>query len=1521
MSTPKQEKKIARHRASGNADGDVSQAKPPSPRMRGQQKHVASAKSTGARGVSFEHRVQAMRLLAMCLEAPCAGIPEEFTIVKISFQGRVMGHNTDDLVLTIASPTGDTGTVRMQMKRKLTPTAKNKTFEEAIGLAWLDFKEATFRPGVDATLIVYQSASANSMEAAVEVASMARTTSAAADWHTKVHAAAFSNDRNREAFKAIQAAAELYNKTAVPLEDLHQFVVHLRFLQHDLDSDSTAEVTGQKMLLTTAMVPNAHTGRVWAHLVQVCADLNSVGGDVDLATVERHIGRPLAISFQAARVMRKQLEAGQIDFALYAAQPPAGHGVSQTTGFLALNPGLGASPQAGLGYHEVAPVARATSPNKVVSRQLKSIDALREEGRFADALSQLKVLGHDMNDFDVHQRALWYWLRGMARWHVEEDASDAADDLIKAADLCDDEDKLAAARIRGLLLKEQLDEAIAAGNAAMERFPESFLVWAATANARLMGGQPLTPADIPREHANKAVAWQLVAASQERGGDHAGAFESAKIALSKGDATFFTREALLRYALRLVSEDGLTLGYRMVPSDQRVRLDEAIAAFSDRPKSLWSVQSPAAQAAALTHLGYAFLLTHCADKALALIEEARARGAPSDSSLFRVEMEALSDLGRAPEVLTKFESKLPELPDEALVSYTQVAVSEGDLARVEAAGAEAMRRTGKPGAERLQTALRLLRWNLLLIQGRAADLRAEAAAAGVTAASSSIPDMVFAARANLEPDGDKALAEQLIERVAELCSAGDLPSEAHVGAKLLFHAQRYAAAATVFARILVPTSFSELHLDLLYCYVKTGQRAKGRKLLESMSPDWKRDQHARHMAIDLAQQAGDWTMVAELVELEVSVEPKRATGWLLRILAAANMESPELSAVIGGAPCDLHGSIQEITRLAAAEMRYGHAEKGLQRIYRLRRERMGDVEAAALHLTAVLLVETALPELEFVPQVAGPGTSVVLIDDEGNRRRLTIDPEEMDGLVPSDEFVSSNDDFARRLAGLAVGATIEVPRPFQEPKTYRLDQLQSAHRSLIDASYKAVATALNPPRSVAAMSLQMEDDGTPDLTEIRRQIEKRTEFAVETMDLYKKRSATLSVVARRLGHDVIDLVRSWPTTGPKMEVGSGSIEGHAELQQLLGNEAPWVVDLTMLTELAMLGHLDVLRYLPKVFVASATRDAVGAKLESTAAYRHTGTMFAHEGQISFRETTEDDWRREREVLQAIAKAIKDHCTVLPVWGPDDIGPSLVRVSKVLSAQEYASVLLCQERGASLLTLDDRLKKIASLFGVKSVWPQELLLHMAAAGRIKALDYSLAVIKMMLWRRTFVALTVDDLTALMDQGEPWVSVGINALREYLTDPVLRFDSSVNVVVTFLGWLYARGNCEFGVVLELIEYLFEALMRHKDCPKDWAPRCTMLLFAEFVPAELGLAEERCIAEFVRRAAERTKHPMKPVTVKAKVLHIAEMPRFVSGDIQDADQVAREQVAEENRVAEPSETSATGPTEGQEQPLPAI
>lgn len=178
--------------------------KAPTPKPKSQQKKVASPISTGGRGGAFEQRVQAVRLLAMCLGIPCAGLREGFVIVGLLFQGRGFDHNTDDLVVhAVSASTGQKATIRMQMKRSLKATA-NDVFTEAVGLAWLDFIKPTFQRGLDDNLIVYHVSSSSSMEGAVEVVRLALASTSHESWHVRVQSEGLSNARNRAAYAAIK---------------------------------------------------------------------------------------------------------------------------------------------------------------------------------------------------------------------------------------------------------------------------------------------------------------------------------------------------------------------------------------------------------------------------------------------------------------------------------------------------------------------------------------------------------------------------------------------------------------------------------------------------------------------------------------------------------------------------------------------------------------------------------------------------------------------------------------------------------------------------------------------------------------------------------------------------------------------------------------------------------------------------------------------------------------------------------------------------------------------------------------------------------------------------------------------------------------------------------------------------------------------------------------------------------------------------------------------------------------------
>lgn len=174
---------------------------------------------------------------------------------------------------------------------------------------------------------------------------------------------------------------------------------------------------------------------------------------------------------------------------------------------------LGAVEQVGSKVGELAaalPIARPDSVNKLVSNQLDHINELLKSNRYDDAREALKRLGADLAALDNHQQARWYLQRGICTWH--QDSGEAtASDFFLAAELYPDDEKMAAAKVRGLLLSGKAEQAVQEGRSARQRYPNSVHVWLAHANARMVAGESLGPEDIPNEFKESADVLQLVA--------------------------------------------------------------------------------------------------------------------------------------------------------------------------------------------------------------------------------------------------------------------------------------------------------------------------------------------------------------------------------------------------------------------------------------------------------------------------------------------------------------------------------------------------------------------------------------------------------------------------------------------------------------------------------------------------------------------------------------------------------------------------------------------------------------------------------------------------------------------------------------------------------------------------------------------------------------------------------------------------------------------------------------------------
>ncbi|MEE4460534.1 hypothetical protein V2S84_00005, partial [Azotobacter chroococcum] len=176
------------------------------------------------------------------------------------------------------------------------------------------------------------------------------------------------------------------------------------------------------------------------------------------------------------------------------------------------------------------------------------------------------------------------------------------------------------------------------------------------------------------------------------------------------------------------------------------------------------------------------------------------------------------------------------------------------------------------------------------------------------------------------------------------------------------------------------------------------------------------------------------------------------------------------------------------------------------------------------------------------------------------------------------------------------------------------------------------------------------------------------------------------------------------------------------------------------------------------------------------------------------------------------------------------------------------------------------------------------------------------------RRTFVSIRVEELIAMVNQGDSWFTIGVNRLREYLSDPALNFDTAVPVVLGFIAYIYRRGNCEFGVVLELIEYLVEPLLRHMACRPEWIFTALDSLSSGLGFGPQERSERYYVKQYLGRALERSQYPMRDVVVRATVYFGTMIPSLVSGLYNDADVASKEEVQGSKRRSSPEEIPAT-------------
>jgi tetratricopeptide (TPR) repeat protein len=1067
---------------------------------------------------------------------------------------------------------------------------------------------------------------------------------------------------------------------------------------------------------------------------------------------------------------------------------------------------------------------------------------------------------------------------------------EAAADFLHAAELFPEEDKMAAGKVRGLALKNDFAAAAETANAATERFPESAYVWAAWGLVKVLAGQPIALDNFPISRRGDADVLQLVGWSKRAQKDWPAAIEAALMAVAAKDSAFPARNAALAIVLEAVTDNPVVSTFRLLDDAAKQALQTMVAAFEPRAERLWSLQSPEAQSRAATHLGIAYVLLNEHATALDVVGEAKINAA-STPSLFRIELEALSETRRFEEFRARAKEVVGQLAEDGLVTLAQAAANNQDLELVETA-LEASKALPTLSAQ-VADALHGIRWTAIWNSGRREDALA-AVDAAVIDESESLPLVVAGTRVLLKSAQPKRL-NKLFRKAEQLANASEKPEDRMLVADLLLDAKRFGQAAELLKRLLPRGQHSEMHNRWLWALLRAGNWRAAKDLLDSFPPQWIHDERARALAFELGKSAGDVQLLRKVAAVEFERSPTQAASWIFRhTLDLQELSFVQLRDRLVQAPLTLKGSIRELTQLAAEELRLGLDEPGMRRLYRMRRLNTAAIESASAVFIAFITAHEQLPDMEDSLAVVRAGCHVTFIDAEGATVHVTIDPVEVGELPATTEFKSSAAPEVARWLGKALGDEVVVEQSFGGARTYRVETIKSAYRRLIELAMEDMQRSMTPIPHVSLMQMRHGPDGA-DFSEMLEQLKRQSAHARHVFEAYQKGGVTLGVLAMMFGRNTIELVRGWGTAGlgQRLQVCIGtSDERISALRLLADKEAAYVVDAATLAEMALLDVGLALAVLPKLYVSAETQAAVLRALEMSKRDRSSGQTFERDGKLGFVEFTEEQHVKDTAQLQRIADLIGKHCEVTPVYGPEAIPKEIAKLLKVLPDEDRQVLLLAAEKGLRLFSLDFRLRSIAALIGIQGVWPQPVLMYATHEGVVSGVEYTRATANMFVGSRGFVSIGVNELAFICHQGTPWLRFGLAKFMEHLRDPEADYKSAVAIARDFVELLMFSTCAHVGAVAELLKHIVESLMRHPasggNLPKALVDFFKNVFVGEFstyphpLVAQTSQAEDatnrRYFAEVIREGVTWATGPEEERPIRVDVLMCGTTPWLV-------------------------------------------
>lgn len=237
---------------------------------------ISNAISTGGGGIIFETRIDAVFLLFLLLGKPAPILRRP--IKSVCFQTKRNGFDTDDLLVKAEY---DDAKLLCQMKRSLTVSENNETFQKVIRGAWHDYTSGNFNPKKDKIGLFTAYIAKGSAEALDGLHELATKSPSAEVFYANLQQPLLYSNETREKFQAIKSVILSTKPSDSPSdEEIWGFfkIFHLAIFDLNLEASINKDLINALILCNA----NCPVQFVWDRLVNFAQECNQVSSDITL---------------------------------------------------------------------------------------------------------------------------------------------------------------------------------------------------------------------------------------------------------------------------------------------------------------------------------------------------------------------------------------------------------------------------------------------------------------------------------------------------------------------------------------------------------------------------------------------------------------------------------------------------------------------------------------------------------------------------------------------------------------------------------------------------------------------------------------------------------------------------------------------------------------------------------------------------------------------------------------------------------------------------------------------------------------------------------------------------------------------------------------------------------------------------------------------------------------------------------------------------------------------------------------